>query len=641
MANFLKNAVRVLPLIERVDDYIALYTEFDGFFNIGDRLYIMVYNQSTTNSYNYLDSDATKERMTDSDGEVFINKMGVVVIDKINNKLILDIKYESLLGLNGTLKFNMSSDIIYISRVYIKDGTINNGSVNALMCRNITLNPSNSLAITWYQGIIPNTNDVITNINFTKKYTSSSYIRKTEYDTLTKQVSSYYTKNNYDRGISFIGYGKSINSVKINLIDCTISDGNFNYCNFKTQNIPHITFNGGKIENSTIADKCIINNGYFINTSIMNQYSIWNNGRYSNNNSSKFLLPTWYNGTWESGEFPSTCVWMNGRFLNGNFNSSTWIDGVFYNGTITGSIWYNGQFNGGVFCDKSIWHNGVFNGGKMDDIVVVLGKFNNGTIANSIITEMNFYDGNINKSEINSCNIYGGTITSSKINSSNIYGGVITGTSTEKSNITNSVINQSNINFSRIDKSTINNGRLSGINVINSIINYCVASNKTNITYSVWNDGIANDIRLDHVDWYDGIANYAVITNSHWYNGSFNNGIFGNPSESEITKTFWHDGEFHFGIFNGVWTKGTFHFGTIFNKNSKLDIFYIPGNQSINIADVTDRFITYKIFTTPACNESANIIAPQYIVGKMYEPFTTTGVVMATSTALKIPKLKK
>mgnify|MGYP001086781477 CR=1 FL=1 len=55
MANFNKSSVKLLPIIENTDNRVTFYSEFDGGFEVGDKLYIAVNNTGIT-EYTALDS---------------------------------------------------------------------------------------------------------------------------------------------------------------------------------------------------------------------------------------------------------------------------------------------------------------------------------------------------------------------------------------------------------------------------------------------------------------------------------------------------------------------------------------------------------------------------------------------------------
>lgn len=124
------------------------------------------------------------------------------------------------------------------------------------------------------------------------------------------------------------------------------------------------TFNGGDFFDS-IWEKGTFNNGKIYKSS-------WTDGTFNNGifGDDKFSLTdnNFYGGTFSNG------IVINSNFYSGfkvapGFNGINWTDGIFQSGVFkntasASATWYNGTFNGGNFTNTSVWENGTFNGGK-------------------------------------------------------------------------------------------------------------------------------------------------------------------------------------------------------------------------------------------------------------------------------------
>ena len=136
MANFTKNAVRILPKIYNSENKVVIYTEFDGFFEVGDKLYIMVNNIGVNFSQEYYKLDSYYNRGNEN------SSIGYTLLEKDNNLLKLDINYDEL-GLT-----NLIEDC-YIGRVYIKDSIIENSTINGVSFHNVNFNINSKLNLIW------------------------------------------------------------------------------------------------------------------------------------------------------------------------------------------------------------------------------------------------------------------------------------------------------------------------------------------------------------------------------------------------------------------------------------------------------------------------------------------------------------
>ena len=99
--------------------------------------------------------------------------------------------------------------------------------------------------------------------------------------------------------------------------------------------------------------------------------SAWLDGNFINGNfNSSIFNPyvdrTFSESTTYSFNFNSTCVWNGGNFNGGNFYISQWFNGNFNSGNMIGGIWRNGTWNYGnannVYWETGRWRNGIWNG---------------------------------------------------------------------------------------------------------------------------------------------------------------------------------------------------------------------------------------------------------------------------------------
>jgi hypothetical protein len=129
--SYTRNSVKLLPIIENFENKVVLYTEFDGNFVVGDKLYVMVIDN--------LSSDYELDSFKYSSGKTLYNMIGYELYQKEGNKLILNINYTEL---NIT---SLTSNNCYISRIYIKSGSISRGIINGSLLYNVEVRPINTL----------------------------------------------------------------------------------------------------------------------------------------------------------------------------------------------------------------------------------------------------------------------------------------------------------------------------------------------------------------------------------------------------------------------------------------------------------------------------------------------------------------
>lgn len=558
MSTSTKNAVKLLPIIDNYQNKVVLYTELDGYFEVNDKLYIMVANQ-TTPEYAVLDS-------YNNTGLTY-SSYGYTLLSKVNNSLQLDIDYKNF-PLSGQ---SLTVDNCYIGRIYIRNAIINKCTINGTMFNSVSLYETNILNINWIQGIIFNSNDPISYINFKSKYSSDYLILKSQIVNFnnTNTVNFYYTKNNNGIGTSIINLTATdiYSSGQLEILNCNIYEGTFNYCNISvsTTNTSNYIYNG-LFNNCEIGDYFIIEDGTYINTTLSNKVT-WNGGNwnyYSNDSNNPFQAIAWNGGNWYNGTFPTTSIWLNGRFNNGIFNGTYWDDGNFNGGKFLGSNWNGGNFNNGIFTD-SVWLKGTFSNGNLINSIWKNGTFLNGQFSGSTWFNGNFDGGTFIESTWNSID----TETSSSIFNGGVFsastwngGQFIDGT------VINSIWNNGTFNGGYFISSTWNNGNFYNGSIFTSTwMNgqmYFAIVNGLNWSSGTWYDGIATSLILSGGTWYNGIFNSGSFSNSTWYNGSFNNGNF---------NGIWINGNFYGGVFNGLWSGGTFYSGTI--KSSIPSIYQI------------------------------------------------------------------
>ena len=558
--NYSKNSVKLLTVIDKYENDVVLYTEFDGNFVVGDKLYVMVIDSGSTE---YLKLDSVQVSAT-----TLSNIIGYDLKGKEGNKLILGIDYS---GLTSGLTV-LTKDNCYIGRVYIKNGTLYSGTINGSLMYDVALLPTNIVNLKWHQGILyKSPPDSIQNIYFNTD-TTSDLILKSEVFT-DGSVYSYYTINNYGNGLSIINLSNST----LNLVNCNINAGIFNYCDLYTSYVNYIT--NGTLNNCIIGPKYTVNGGTLNECELYDNTILWLNGTWNSSltgATNLFRSIKWLNGTWKNGVFPVTSQWTTGRFMKGNFNGSiwldgsfgtkdsnsdtnnpdtifgntvwdngsfnngifsgsTWSDGIFFDGIFSGSTWSDGVFNGGTFGDGSIWNNGTFNNGTISGSTWLDGIFNNGTISSS-----SWYSGDFNNGVFNGGSIwYDGYFYNGKFTDSTWLHG------------------------------SFHRGSMFTSNWVDGDLFFGVM-NSVNWSGGTWHNGIANNIVFSGGTWMNGVFNYGYFYNGNWYNGSFNSGYF--SGATSLTDANWYGGVFYYGEFNGTWYDGTFYTGRIVSSIPQQNI---------------------------------------------------------------------
>lgn len=556
MNNYTKKSVTILPLIENNNNNVAFYTNFDGGFEVGDKLYIAV-NDINILGYNILDS--------------IVNKTYYTLIEKDGNKLTLDINYD-----NFTLT-ELEEDIYFIGRVYINNATISRGIINGCILNNSTIQPLSISNIIWYQSILLNSPSTINNINFLTNIDDDDLLLKTTIDDNNNNVESYYIDN---IGLSIVNTTNNDNSLILN--NCDIDVGIFNNCRLNTTD--NNTINGGEFNNCIIGDGYVINDGDFINSSHFSSNITWNYGKWTNDydedsDNNSFKAYTFNDGIWENGNFPNTTIFKTGRFKNGTFEGLTFDSGIFEGGT----------------ANNTIFENTVINNGIINNCTINSTTINDGTINNSIITDCTINDGafistNIDNYTINNClindgtikimnltnnTINGGTISKSIWNSGDFYGGNI-----EESEWIDGTFYDGDFKYGNWYNGKFYNGIMKKtINVDYITVYNGVFVDVEKINNGIFYNGTLNNTIVKSMDFYNCMINVSELGTSeidsiiNFYNGSFNSGTFGVIDESdEFGEYNWYNGKFYGGTYNGtVWENGTFYTGDI---NTNIDKKY-------------------------------------------------------------------
>jgi len=577
MNNFNKSSVKLLPIIENTDNRVTFYTEFDGDFEVGDKLYIAVNNTGIT-EYLILDS-LVNTGCTDS-------TIGYELLQKDGNRIVLNIIYDTFILKNSGL----TPETCFIGRVYVTNSEINRGIINGCLIKDTSTQPLSKSNIEWKQGILFDTIGAINNIDFNSKSDDSKLILKTIINS-NGEVESFYTYNNYGIGLSIINLSDNI----FQLNECNISAGVFNNCNIEG-NSNEIT--GGELYNCFVGESYIVNGGRLVDSEFESSNVVWLNGKWSSsytgdtaNNPFKPL--TWENGTWEDGIFPPASTWLNGRFRDGVFAGLSWNNGEFEDGALSGTTWSDGIFNDGIIYN-SIWENGIFNNGVIIDTRWNNGTFNNGAIYstgtpalwdngifnNGIITNMSWLDGVFNDGTISGCTWTTGDFYNGKLagNSEWIYGNWYNG------EFENSIWRDGKFYNGIMKNSFWEDGSVYyGVFIDMSPYLNDVRGWKEGI----WYNGTMNNVEVVKIEFHDGIVNDSTIGyNSslsivNWYNGSFNSGTFG--YNFGAGNYIWHDGKFYYGTFSGdEWVNGTFYTGditTYINPKFKVGKPFKPYNE--------------------------------------------------------------
>lgn len=552
MDNYIKNSVKLLPIIEKSENKVVLYTEFGGNYNIGDKLYIMVSN-ITSDDYFKLDSLYNATSLTTT--------LGYTLLKQDGNKLTLDINYDNL------DKTTIDAENCYIGRIYINLGKIGRGVINSSTMRNVTISPNTRLDIIWKQGILLGSPNSVKNMDFNNKNDDSELVFKSVIN--DDIVNSYYTYNNNGIGLSIFNLSTDIMSIE----NCNINGGVYNNSALiGTSNI----ITKGVLNECTISGSYVNNGGELNNCTLLDPEIIWKNGKWKNDweynpeTINPFICTLWENGDWVDGYFPISTKWLNGRFMNGTFDgfqwdngtfngglfkTTIWNDGIFNGGMISGSTWNDGLFNEGIFNSNSTWNGGVFDGGSFSG-----STWNDGVFDGGIASYITWNDGVFNNGSFEHSTWNNGIFNNGSFDKNSIW---VTG------DFYDGIFNKSTWHDGYFHK-----GSLFESDWIDGDLYFGVL-NKVNWSGGTLHNGLINSIEFYDGEWLDGIFNYGTFHNGNWYNGSFNSGIFG----TETTTPTWHGGMFYNGVFYGNWLDGTFYIGS--DTSNSIDSKYKVGKKFI------------------------------------------------------------
>jgi hypothetical protein len=558
------NAVKLLPIIKDINNYIGLTTELDSHIKIGDIIFITHrYSGDTScaldnylnyyheNNYPYLN---------------YVNGYKVIDTQIENNLIIINKQYDKSLDncqLSEHYVSTKSADIKHIDSSSFNYVTV--ADIDSVLFKNTHINNTTSNYINIKQAYI--LAGTINNVHFKNKY-DFKYLSLN-----SSSTGSTYSYNNNNYGYTYC-HGLSNNYININ--NSLIDNGWFYY-----NNISATTINGGYFEYCNVS-ATTINNGYFRNC-ILNDDCIWNNGNWdyklSDPSGISFGCLSWSAGTWQNGVFGTGKTWSGGTFYNGTFYG-IWLNGDFngtksvttsgttYNGNFLGT-WINGTFNGGKFgkigTDTYIWTDGTVNGGDFFYTNWLNGTFNNA----------NFYYGNWYNGTFNSGNFSGitgqsywyqgifnsGTMSNTgwadgKFKSGDMYNVIFSAGTFYSGDFINSIFLSGRFKSGNITNSTWMNG----------ICEYAIMEN------SYWENG----------DWYDGVVYNSNFLNVNWSGGTFNSG--------KMLYSGSSTGAWYGGNFNG----GTFGYSVKSPLNNRTFELYTP-TTSIKPNYLYYRTITYDI----------------------------------------------
>ncbi|NBP55535.1 hypothetical protein EBU71_03155 [bacterium] len=99
--------------------------------------------------------------------------------------------------------------------------------------------------------------------------------------------------------------------------------------------------------------------------------SVWLQGKFIGGNFRNSTFNPWVNRTGLiSGEtqpnsfnLTQSCIWLGGNFIDSQFHISEWVDGNFISGTMTGAIWHSGVWDYG-FAQNILWRSGRWRNGN-------------------------------------------------------------------------------------------------------------------------------------------------------------------------------------------------------------------------------------------------------------------------------------
>ncbi len=413
--------------------------------------------------------------------------------------------------------------------------------------------------------------------------------------------------------------------------DGIFEDGLFGDVKF---NMNDNNFFGGTFSNGVV-----VNSNFFASTQSYSTYTssvfngihwkngIFQSGVFGNDTTNSIAVSTWYNGTFNGGDFTNTSIWLDGTFNGGKFTSYygstacisntqsdyTWQSGIFNGGEfgtadgITNSTWWNGEMYGGIFRGK-IWNNGILISGEIQ------GSATTSCVGgNSASNASTFVDGFTNS-------YYGlwrdGIVTNVKdkfIKHKELFTPIIRVTDelkfTERVNKSKAVIKNSLWlagTFSHQNGETNNVVWLDGTfdigNFKNSSFNPYVKRNGStqssfNLSDScIWKDGTfdGGDFYISNWEkgmfimgtghgmlWHNGTVNYMNAFNICWDDGLWRNGNwYGSPYEFNGTITDDYVKQILFRIMDGCTGTSSCHIWNIFDDSSDANSSIVNAGPS-------------------------------------------------------------
>lgn len=627
MSNYKKNAVKLLPIIQQSDNQVVLYTEFDGMFDVGDKVYIMIYS-GITGEYEQFDSFYNSGCTCDENGFFILEKKG--------NRIKINKKYKDI-NVNLLNNFNIFKNA-YIGKIYMKNVEIKNGTINGSILHDVKLQPETVNDINWMQAVVSTVKDnKIDNIKFKNKYNKEDLILKSEI--VLNKIESYYTKNNNNTGLSIINLSNNI----VDISGSDVYDGTFKNCYFDTvTDIPgfptdnilayiplngslvtytgttnyQLTANSGQYEYIEGVSKECIHKIFGNSNSLLYQQNLsYRNFQPDFSSNVSFSVSLWFktdsilssissnvisNGLfiyrWFAGnQLPHSILGIDINNINNNSpyvrfginskkpvpNNNIYDDAP--NTTIEHNKWYNvvmtynhidakykGYINGVMVCDRTtVAFNILSPGDSLSNAYIYFGTRHSLT---NINTNSNSFKGSIDE-----IRIYNKELSESDILMLYNYPG-------------GPMANERNIYSGDIINSTIGKGYIiNDGNIINTTLEsetvweYGIWENDWDGTGTnpfgpiQWKDGIWINGELKNKEWLDGIFINGNINSVSWKNGVFNNGTIStsnwyngtfNNGEFNNNST-WHNGTFNNGVFDdSIWNNGTFNGGNIRNGST-------------------------------------------------------------------------
>ena len=226
------NAVKILPTIQNINNYIGITTELDSHIQVGDIVYITYrYDEYSSNTLdNYLDYfHDTGYPFID-----YVNGYEVKEVQLENNLIIIDKPYGNLSDNYQILEHYLSIKSFNLNQT---ENYISIAKIDSTLFKNVYINSTSSSNIDLQQAYI--LSGTIKNTNFKDKY----YFKYLSLN--TSSSGSTYSYNNNKYGYTYC-YGTSTNYIYLE--SCIIDNGRFYYTN-----VSLTTINEGYFENCNLS----------------------------------------------------------------------------------------------------------------------------------------------------------------------------------------------------------------------------------------------------------------------------------------------------------------------------------------------------------------------------------------------------